>query len=202
MEVITACENICRDFAWLPVAAQVLGGLAAFGTMLVAWVAYVNWRRPKVADRALAIAADLLGELREFENTLLAARVCLQWPHEFDYVEAKRLLDESSRIRTQLQSKAELIGALLRREDVGKAVGDLSYVLYAIERNLRRAQEYTARGELDKAQSHRLLFIGEEIMGDDALEATRQSDAAAVEKVAEDIRRLRDLLAQLVRMEG
>jgi hypothetical protein len=201
MEVVTACENVCRDFQWMPIAAQVIGGLAAFGTMIIAWLAYANWRRPKVSERASLISADLLGDLRDFEITLLAARLPPSIRQDFDYVEAARLLRESGRIRAKMQPKAEVIAALIRRNEVARDVGSLLYVLGELHRSLDRAKEYAERGEGRLELQHRLIFIGEGTFGDDVQGDDRQMGKASRMVVENTIQRLRDNLCQFVRME-
>ncbi|KPQ06695.1 MAG: hypothetical protein HLUCCA12_08800 [Rhodobacteraceae bacterium HLUCCA12] len=100
-----------------------------------------------------------------------------------------------------MQSKAELIGALLPRENIHKAVSDLLFVLYSLQIELHQAKECALRGDTESELNHRLLFIGETILGDDMLESKRQKLEFRCEVVEQKIDQLRKCCAKLIRME-
>lgn len=131
----------------------------------------------------------------------MAARMRPQWPHDFDYEDANRLLGDAGRIRTQLQSKAELISALLPKEDAHKTVSDLLFVLHSVHAELTRAKECSLRGDTVGELKHLLLFFGDKILDEEMLESKRRNLTFRCEAVGQKIDQLRKRCAKLIRME-
>jgi hypothetical protein len=140
METITMCENVCRDFHWLPVVAQVMGGLATVGTMMIAWFAYRNWRGSALAQVTSTSASELSGKLREFFLLIISARRRPNNLNDFDYARSAEIMAQAHQVWREMLAESERLDALLNSKDISRSVEDLLYLYDKIYLELETAR--------------------------------------------------------------
>ena len=67
-EVITACENVCRDFYWVRPALEILANLAIVSGVVIALIQLKSWRLERRQIRMAEVAEDLLANIYEVQD--------------------------------------------------------------------------------------------------------------------------------------
>jgi hypothetical protein len=170
-ESITVCENLIRDFSWLPGFLEYFASLVAgFGPVLALWGAvYLYFKRQEAernaarADRNALVAEETLIAVHEFDVALREIRAQrseippevknrrgYQWNERLARMSAREAEYEKLR---QMEVRAR---AFLGNESVNGAIGELFGIwrtLRAALDSLRRADEDTHDQELRKFYS-------------------------------------------------
>ena len=163
VEVMTACENVCRDFgSWLPVLTSVLADLATIIAVLIAAYAaneWSRWKRQTIAHRVHDVALDAIEELRAYGNRLNAARMCptnaaISSFDNTNFEDANAFLQEAMESRTEVIRLCELANDLGPGAKVKELSARLVHDEAKVRRHLRKARHAYDRDNVDGMCTH------------------------------------------------
>lgn len=135
ISAITACENICQDFGWVPsilsVTAEVAVVGANFAVILGAIFAYRQlevWRLRQRAERQADAAVALLGYANEMQQFLTSIRLLFHSPRKgLGAISASKLkhIEKMDGLYKSLQKAKALTVALTSTEELKTACEEL-----------------------------------------------------------------------------
>ncbi|AUQ99316.1 hypothetical protein [Phaeobacter inhibens] len=146
-DVMTVCDNVCRDFSiWFPSLLSIAGDIAAVaaaGVAVFAAFEWNKWKKQTVSQKGHEIALDALLALRAYEYRLNASRMRPTNTSDFtdgDFKEAIRLATSAKTTREKLVEKCYLIEELGLNDEVGRVAFSLIHLEGKISRKLSDAR--------------------------------------------------------------
>lgn len=162
-ETITACEDICRDFAWVAPLASIL---ANFGTFIVglgiiaAFLQLTAWRREAVSRHKAEAAKNCLVAVYNADDTLRHIR------NPFDRIPVEEVSDRSAHYRRRYNRIVERndVFTELRKAQIdtevvigNDSVSEALRRLFRIRQDVALAVEFLSDSENDTDPESRVL---------------------------------------------
>ena len=197
-EVITACENVCRDFYWLGPVTDWLRNVAIILGVIIAAYQISAWRREHLYKARAEIALDLFNAANETARHISSVRAVMEsmppgstFPERVEH-KLRKYWDGYSVVEDlkRLLIKAD---AFLGRSDVVEAVELLLTAVGETQGTFLTLKGYDGKrtGDLDADEFYSKLIL---------LMHERKDDKIMI-KQAEAMDTLRTILFPIIRLE-
>ncbi len=143
-ETISACQNICQDFAWVAPTTEWLRNVAICIGVVVGWYQLSSWRREKISLRRSEIAEELIALAFNAEDAFRNMRSRLSSiPKDkledklYPYEERYKRVFTSNELFKNLRDAQIRVRAVIGDSEVDEAANELfkarNSVAFAIE---------------------------------------------------------------------
>ncbi|NIZ60968.1 hypothetical protein DL239_08270 [Sedimentitalea sp. CY04] len=165
VEVMTVCENVCRDFGWVGPVASVLGDLGTFviGISVIAAFRQLSlWRtearelrRSTVAEELVALAHNADDALRDIRNPMDSIPKDKIGDRIYPYQRRYERIAKYNELFKDLRNAQIRVRAVIGNENVDQAVEELFKVRNRVAISIELLADYARSENSERSQEDR-----------------------------------------------